>query len=112
MTLIHEQTAENLFDLHPFQVPGMSAVFQIDGNLGAAAGMLEMLVQSHDGCIHLLPALPDAWKSGHVSGIKARGNIEVEMSWENGLLTAFQLSSPVHRCIRVKVNGQEREFLI
>ena len=112
MTLIHEQTAENLFDLHPMLAPGMPAVFQIDGNFGAAAGILEMLVQSHDGCIHLLPALPSVWKSGHVRGIKARGNIEIELSWKNGRITDFHLSSPVHQHVSVKINGEVKEFHI
>lgn len=67
--------------------------FQIDGNFGYVAGVTEMLLQSHAGFIQLLPAIPDAWAQGAVSGIKARGNFEVEMSWENGHLSKATILS-------------------
>ena len=110
MTLIHEQTAENLFDLHPILSPGMSAVFQIDGNFGGAAGILEMLIQSQGGVIRLLPALPAAWKNGHIHGVRARGNIAVDMTWENGKVTDLHLTSPIHQNVMVEINGEKKEF--
>ncbi|RWY46016.1 glycoside hydrolase family 95 protein [Mucilaginibacter gilvus] len=80
--------------------------FQIDGNFGTAAGIAEMLIQSHAGFIELLPAIPDSWKaSGQVKGVKARGNYIVDFSWLNGKVISCKIISSHPRKVKVKMNG-------
>lgn len=92
--LLQQSTLPNLFDTHP--------PFQIDGNFGATAGITEMLLQSHAGEIHLLPALPEAWSHGHAHGLVARGGFVIDQDWEDGQLKQLKLRSKLGNDCKIR----------
>ena len=94
--------ADNMFDEHP--------PFQIDGNFGFTAAVPELLLQSHEGFLRILPALPANWENGSIGGIKARGNIEVDIEWMDGKLVKLGLMSKEAKTIKLKYDVEEVEI--
>ena len=98
LALLKKCTLPNMFDNHP--------PFQIDGNFGGTAGIAEMLLQSHDNCIDLLPALPEAWANGEFKGLMARGGHAVSAKWENGRIVSCRVEGKGDIPFRIRINGK------
>jgi alpha-L-fucosidase 2 len=103
--LLRHSTRGNLFDVCGMKA---NAPFQIDGNLGGAAGMMEMLLQSHGGVVRLLPALPQAWAAGSFKGLRARGGIEVDCAWRGGKATEATVRAKVDGTVRLAAPKGQR----
>lgn len=101
---LKHSTLPNLFDTHP--------PFQIDGNFGATAGIAEMLLQSHAGELHVLPALPAAWSSGDVKGLRARGDISVDVRWDDRQTREIHLRSASEQTVTIRSDIFSRSFTV
>lgn len=98
------RTYPNMFDAHP--------PFQIDGNFGGAAAILEMIVQSWGGEIHLLPALPAAWPQGSLRGVRVRGGVELDIAWDGKRLTRLALRGPARERVRLRLGGRRLDLML
>lgn len=102
--LLAKTTQSNLFNIHP--------PFQIDGNFGGTAGIAEMLLQSHNGEIHLLPALPPFWKMGEIRGLRARGGYTVDMKWEDSKLVSAKISADKPQKVNVRYGDKVKKIQV
>lgn len=107
--LLQDNTWPNLFNTH-VRNGANTSVYQIEGNLGGAAGIAEMLLQSHAGMIELIPALPTQWKNGRMTGLQARGGFEVDIHWSKGKLSKARILSKKGNKCKVEYNGRITEF--
>ncbi len=103
MLFANRNTCLNLYGLHP--------PMQMDGNFGITAGICEMLMQSHEGEIVLLPAIPACWANGSIKGLRARGGFTVDIDWKDGKVTGYRVSSTEPREVKVRVNGESKTVL-
>jgi len=101
-TLLSSGIMPNMFDTHP--------PFQIDGNFGYTAGVCEMLLQSQGDELHLLPALPKAWPTGNVKGLRARGGFTVDIEWADGRVIHYRITAPVPSRVKVRINGESKSI--
>jgi len=106
--LLAQNTMDNMFS----KIDAKGELFQIDANFGFTAGLAEMLIQSHDGELHLLPALPDEWKDGSFRGLKARGGFVVDVAWEDGELKEAAIFSSAEGPCKLRYGSKAEEFEI
>ncbi|MDG2357396.1 MAG: glycoside hydrolase family 95 protein [Polaribacter sp.] len=107
--LFERTTLYNLFDTHP-RKGGNTICFQVEGNMGATAGIAEMLMQSHEGYIHILPAKPKNWKNGEIKGLRARGAFETDISWKNSAMENITIKSLKGKKCKLKYGDKIIEF--
>jgi len=107
--LVRDFATESLLDIHPDPVnPGVGAdIFQIDGNFGMVSAVLEALCGYFDGKAHILRALPDEWKNGHISGVKLPGGHSISFEWKNGKVIKFETVIGFSESLVAVINGKE-----